>query len=657
VHHACCLLEVSRSAYYERRNGVPSDREVTDTELTKKIVVIHIESKGTYGSPRIHKELGHRQVECGRRRVSRLMRIAGLEGRCKKRWRTTTVADPAAEAARDLIQRQFQPCEEMDRRYVGDITYIATWEGWAYLATVIDLASRKIVGWAIADHMRTELITGRALDGPCQPSTTRGRHFSLGPRMSRRIPAVVATPQQWRCLAMGVSRQQRATWPMRGKMRSPGRPPAWQRDQRQRFWIEIAKGTTSEAAAAAVGVASAVGTRWFREAGGMRPVSLSPLSGRYLSLKEREEIAILKAKGCGVREIARQVRRSPSTISRELRRNAATRPDSSGYRATTAQWHADRRAKRPKASKLASSETLRDYVQERLAGKIAKPNGELVAGPDVPWIGRRHGRRADRRWAKSWSPEQIANRLEVDFPNDGSMRISHEAIYQALYVQGRGSLRRELTACLRTGRALRVPRARTKGRGKKFITPEIMISERPAEVADRAVPGHWEGDLIIGLNKSAIGTLVERTTRFTLLLRLPPMEGHGVEAPMKNGPPLAGHGAEAVRDAIAEQIMTLPEQLRRSLTWDQGSELAQHAQLRIDTGLAIYFCDPHSPWQRGTNENTNGLLRQYFPKGTDLSRHSHDELHAVALALNTRPRKTLGWKTPAEALDELLISA
>lgn len=256
-----------------------------------------------------------------------------------------------------------------------------------------------------------------------------------------------------------------------------------------------------------------------------------------------------------------------------------------------------------------------------------------------------------KRGARSRSP----NRLRVDFPDDETMRISHEAIYQALYIQGRGALKRELVACLRTGRALRVPRARTRARGKKFVFPEIMISERPAEAEDRAVPGHWEGDLIMGLNRSAIGTLVERTTRFTMLLRLPPMDGHGVEPRIKNGPPLAGHGAEAVRDAIAEQILSLPEQLRRSLTWDQGAEMAQHAQLRIATGLDIYFCDPHSPWQRGTNENTNGLLRQYFPKGTELSRHFRDDLDAVALALNTRPRKTLGWKTPAEALDELLL--
>jgi IS30 family transposase len=255
----------------------------------------------------------------------------------------------------------------------------------------------------------------------------------------------------------------------------------------------------------------------------------------------------------------------------------------------------------------------------------------------------------------SWSPEQIANRLPVDFPDDDTMRVSHEAIYQALYVQGRGALRRELTACLRTGRALRVPRARARDRRKQFVTPEVLISQRPAEAEDRAVPGHWEGDLILGLESSAVGTLVERTTRFTMLLHLPRMDGHGGPR-VHNGPALAGHGAEAVRDAIASAIATLPQQLRRSLTWDQGAELAQHARLRVDTGLAVYFCDPHSPWQRGTNENTNGLLRQYFPKGTDLSRHTRDDLDAVAAALNSRPRKTLGWKTPAEALNEQLLS-
>jgi len=308
----------------------------------------------------------------------------------------------------------------------------------------------------------------------------------------------------------------------------------------------------------------------------MPPISLAPVSGRYLSFAEREEIAILHAQHVGVREIARQLGRSPSTISREVRRNASTRSNELTYRASTAQWHAERRASRPKVSKLAANDALREYVQDRLAGTITQPDGKLVPGPDVRFIGRRHGRRQDRRWAKAWSPEQIANRIRVDFPHDETMRISHEAIYQALYVRGRGALRRELMAFLRTGRALRVPRARTQGRGKKFVTPEIMVSERPAEAEDRAVPGHWEGDLILGLGSSAIGTLVERTTRFTMLLHLPRMDGHGNEPRAKNGPALAGHGAEAVRDAIAASITTLPEQLRRSLTC-QRAEMAQHS--------------------------------------------------------------------------------
>ena len=454
---------------------------------------------------------------------------------------------------------------------------------------------------------------------------------------------------------MAASRRRRADRALRPPMRSPGRPPVGRREHRQRFWEEVARGLSSEAAAVAAGVSPAVGARWFRECGGMSPLNLRPLSRRYLSFLEREEIAVLQARGCGVREIARQLGRSPSTISRELRRNAATRDGNLEYRATTAQWHADRRAKRPKVAKLAANGELRQYVQDRLGGLIAAPDGAAVPGPDVRWVGRRRGRRQDRQWAVSWSPEQIANRLRVDFPDDESMRISHEAIYQALYVQGRGALRRELTACLRTGRALRVPRARTRGQGKTFVRPEIMISERPAEADDRAVPGHWEGDLILGLGSSAIGTLVERTSRFTMLLHLPRLNRHG-EARTKDGPALAGHGAEAVRDAIASSITTLPQQLRRSLTWDQGAEMAQHAQLRIDTGLAVYFCDPQSPWQRGTNENTNGLLRQYFPKGTDLSKHTADDLAAVAAALNSRPRKTLAWRTPAETLEDLLQS-
>ncbi len=236
------------------------------------------------------------------------------------------------------------------------------------------------------------------------------------------------------------------------------------------------------------------------------------------------------------------------------------------------------------------------------------------------------------------------------------MRISHEAIYQALFVQARGALRRDLVTCLRTGRALRVPRARARQRTSGHVTDDVVISQRPAEADDRAVPGHWEGDLIIGTDRSAIGTLVERSTRFTMLVHLPREQGWGTTPRVKNGPALGGYGAESMRIALATVILTLPEALRRSLTWDRGKELAQHAQLRIDTDVQIYFADPHSPWQRGTNENTNGLLRQYFPKGTDLSRWNGEELAAVAAALNGRPRKTLSWRTPAEALDEHLRS-
>src|SRR5829696_2553211 len=456
-------------------------------------------------------------------------------------------------------------------------------------------------------------------------------------------------------------RKRRSDRSGRGALPSPGRPFVARREDRRQFWAAIAAGRSSEDAAVGAGVSPAVGARWFRRAGGMPPSHLSrsskPLSGRSLSFAEREEIAILRAQRHGVRAIARRLERAPSTISRELRRNAATRSGGLEYRATTAQWHADRSARRPKPAKLAVNAALQCYVQDRLAGRVVAPNGAAVREPVVPWKGRRRGRRQHRRWATAWSPDQIARRLRLDFPDDETMRISHEAIDQALYVQGRGALRRELTACLRTGRTLRVPRARTRGRSKSCLAPEIMISQRPAEAADRAVPGHWEGDLILGLGSSAIGTLVERTTRFTILLHLPRRVGHGDGGRVKNGPALAGHGAEAVRDAITRTITTLPEQLRRSLTWDQGAEMAQHARLKIDAGVQVYFCDPHSPWQRGTNENTNGLLRQYFPKGTDLSVHSAEEIAAVAAALNARPRKTLDWKTPAEALDRFLRSA
>jgi IS30 family transposase len=347
---------------------------------------------------------------------------------------------------------------------------------------------------------------------------------------------------------------------------------------RRRFWKLIAEGWQNSAAAAGVGVSEPTGWKWFTEAGGMCPIDLAEPSGRYLSFAEREEIAMLFAQKLGVREIARQVGRSPSTISRELQRNAATRGNRFDYRASTAQWHAERRARRPKLSKLATNDRLREHVQAKLSCR------------------------------EHWSPEQIARRLELDFPDDSSMRVSHEAIYQALYVQGRGALRRELTACLRTGRAVRKPQRRPGVRGKRAIPPEIMISERPAEVEDRAVPGNWEGVLIIGSASSAIGTLVERKTRFTMLVHLPRLPGL---AQGERG--WSGRGAETVRDALAATIATLPRELRRTLTWDQGSEMYQHAQLKVAAGIEIHFCDPHSPWQRGANEN-NGLLRQYFRK-------------------------------------------
>jgi IS30 family transposase len=381
---------------------------------------------------------------------------------------------------------------------------------------------------------------------------------------------------------------------------------------RREFWRLIKQGVVPAKAATQIGLSDGCGTQWFGEAGGVTPVSLAEPSGRYLNLAEREEIAVLHGQKVSCRAIATGLGRSASTVSREIARNSPGGHRSREYRGRLAQLKADKRARRPKASKLATNEPLRDYVQDKLGG------------------------------IEHWSPEQISRRLVLDFPDDERMRISDEAIYLALYVQGRGGLRRELVKSLRTGRALRKPARRVDGRGQRgWIAPELLISQRPAQVEDRAVPGNWEGDLIIGSNNgSAIGTLVERTTRFTMLLHLP------------NGP-----NAFAVRDAITVAIATLPAALRRSLTWDQGKEMAEHVQLRIDADLLIYFCDPHSPWQRGTNENTNGLLRQYFPKGTNLATHTTEDLAAVAAGLNARPRKTLDWRTPAEAMFELLSPA
>jgi len=385
---------------------------------------------------------------------------------------------------------------------------------------------------------------------------------------------------------------------------------------------------------------------------------LSPVSGRYLSFAEREEIGLLSCRGAGVREIARLIGRSASTVSRELTRNAATRGGRLEYRASVAQWKAELVAKRPKPSKLAINERLHDYVQDRLEGRIRDANGRPVSGPQqAPFIGRNKPHRGDRKWVSGWSPEQISNRLKTDFPDDESMRISHEAIYQALYIQGRGALKRELVSCLRTGRALRVPRTRAQAKAWAHVREDVMISKRPAEAEDRAVPGHWEGDLIIGLNRSAIGTLVERSSRFTMLVHLPREDGYGLMPRMKNGPALSGYGAVTMANALKNTVTDMPALLWQTLTWDRGKELSDHARFTIESGVKVFFADPHSPWQRGTNENTNGLLRQYFPKGTDLSRWSAQEIRAVANALNSRPRKTLGWKTPAEALDEYLKSA
>ena len=376
---------------------------------------------------------------------------------------------------------------------------------------------------------------------------------------------------------------------------------AWPRAVRRAFWDEVRAGRWVHQAAVAVGVSGYVGQRWFTEAGGvMEPRVVS--TGRCLSLAEREEIAVLRAQQWGVRQIAAALGRAPSTISRELRRNRSSR---GRYRAVSAQHLAEQRARRPKPAKLAVNARLRGFVQQRLL--------------------------------EEWSPEQISAVLRRQFGHDQDMQVSHETIYQSLYVQGRGALRRELSSCLRTGRAMRRPQRRPDRRQGR-LTDMVMISERPPEAADRAVPGHWEGDLILGKNSgSAVGTLVERASRFVLLLHLP-----------------GGRTAEEVRDQMIPAITSLPQALRRTLTWDQGKEMALHRQIADATDMSIYFCDPHSPWQRGSNENTNGLLRQYLPKNTSLRRFSPDDLDEIARRLNTRPRKTLDWKTPAQALEELL---
>lgn len=399
---------------------------------------------------------------------------------------------------------------------------------------------------------------------------------------------------------------------------------------RRRFWEEIRGGLTVSEAAVAVGVSLNSGWRWFADAGGVRPQlpDGQPRRRPRLSFEEREEIALGVAAKESIRCIAQRLGRAPSTISREIAVNGGCRgrtgyrsryrfgaPWRGGhdprprYKATVAHDRSVTRAARPKPRKLDLCTTLREVVQTRLTDEFH-------------------------------SPAQIAARLRLDFPDVAEMWVSHEAIYQAIYVQGKGNLRRDLHTYLRTGRAIRHPRRRP-GERRGRIPGMVSISERPAEVEDRAIPGHWEGDLIIGstASGSAIGTLVERSTRFTILLHLP-----------------GDHTAATVQEAIVAKMGQLPALLRKSLTWDQGSELANHLAIAEATDLDIYFCDPHSPWQRGTNENTNGLLRQWFAKGTDLSVFPPDYLDYVATKLNNRPRQTLGWKTPAEALHELLCN-
>ena len=377
-------------------------------------------------------------------------------------------------------------------------------------------------------------------------------------------------------------------------------------DKQARFWVLMAQGSTLVAACDTVGVNRRTGRRWRQATGGQIPRKKPPLSGRYLCLDERLQIADLHLAGGGVRVIARQLGRSPATISRELVRNRPASTSRRTYAPYAAQKRAAEQGLRPKTSKFDNAE-LASVVQTKLCLK--------------------------------WSPEQISDHLAVTFADRQEMRVSPETIYQALYVQGRGHLRADLHQHLRTGRAIRRPRRSTAKGPSGKIPDMILISERPAEVTDRAIPGHWEGDLILGSNcRSAIATLVERQTRFVMLVHLP-----------------NGHGAIAVRDGLLATIKTLPECLRKTLTWDQGTELAQHKQITLATKMAIYFCDPHSPWQRGSNENTNGLLRQYFPKGTDLSTHSPQRLLEVANELNDRPRKTLHGSTPAQAMQRLLF--
>jgi IS30 family transposase len=369
------------------------------------------------------------------------------------------------------------------------------------------------------------------------------------------------------------------------------------------FWGLIDQGWSIRKASVLVGVSRETGRRWFGKHGGVNPAK-RVLSKRWLSIVERDEICCGIAAGESIRSIAARLGRAPSTISREVARNT----DPQGrYMAGHAQRLFEGHLKRPKASKLATSPRLAQEVVTRLANHD--------------------------------SPQQIAGRLKLDYPGDESMHISPETIYRELYIQARGGLKRELVKYLRRKHPTRKPHHHL-GQRPGVVQNMVNIKDRPKEATDRIVPGHWEGDLIIGAaNQSAIGTLIERVSNLTLLIPLPD-----------------GHDAEHVAQGVSSVFSQLPAHLRRTLTWDQGSEMVKHQQIKAATGIDIFFCDPHSPWQRASNENTNGLLRQYFPKGTDLSVHTAEHIAAVAAQLNDRPRKRLGYQTPAEVFQQLLLN-
>lgn len=380
---------------------------------------------------------------------------------------------------------------------------------------------------------------------------------------------------------------------------------AWRLSSADHLEIErrLKEGETFTTAAAAVGCSTKSIQRFMARTGGLKAKALKR-SAWHLSPAEREELSRGLLSGASLREIAVRLKRAVSTISREVASN--------GHRGTYRAWRAERsaarRARRPKPSKLAEHPRLRREVERRLLQR--------------------------------WSPQQIAARLVRDYPDDLEMRVSHETIYRSLFVQARGALRKELTACLRSGRTQRCSHKRTEHAGIGQLRGMVMISDRPAEASDRAVPGHWEGDLIVGKgNRSAIGTLVERSSRYIVLLHLP-----------------HGRTAEQVRMALTRELSRMPVELRRTLTWDRGKEMAEHVRFTVDTNIDVFFCDPHSPWQRGSNENSNGLLRQYFPKNADLATYTRADLAAVARELNSRPRQTLGWMKPSEVFRRAVAS-